>query len=138
MKIFSKKEFPYILTLFSIWIFALAYYFPNFPANFPAGAGRIKIYNYNTNYLKLISVILFTIGFYISIRRRLFPKTIDEIAEESYEKAKKIVVTFNKISATAIQRELKIGYAASARLLDMLEDNGIIGPANGPRPREVL
>lgn len=54
-----------------------------------------------------------------------------------YEKAKTIVIQAGKASASLLQRRLKIGYARAARLLDMLEERGIIGPARGAKPREV-
>lgn len=50
----------------------------------------------------------------------------------------KLVRETGIISASLIQRHLKLGYARSARLLDQLEENGIVGPANGAKPREVL
>ncbi len=42
-----------------------------------------------------------------------------------------------KASASLLQRRLRIGYARAARILDILEDNGIIGPGEGAKPREV-
>ncbi len=42
------------------------------------------------------------------------------------------------VSPTRIQRKLRIGYARSARLLDILEEKGLVGPANGSEPRQVL
>ena len=42
-----------------------------------------------------------------------------------------------KASASLLQRRLKVGYARAARLLDILEENGIIGPGEGAKPREV-
>jgi len=54
-----------------------------------------------------------------------------------YEEAKQVVLTYRKASASLLQRRLKIGYARAARLLDMLEENGIVGPAQGAKPREV-
>ncbi|MDI6883446.1 MAG: DNA translocase FtsK [Patescibacteria group bacterium] len=54
-----------------------------------------------------------------------------------YEEAKKVVVQYRKASASLLQRRLKIGYARAARLLDILEEKGIVGPADGAKPREV-
>lgn len=58
--------------------------------------------------------------------------------KELLEKAKEIITVYDFISATVLQREFKIGYAHSARLLDMLERDGYVGPANGAKPRKVL
>lgn len=67
-------------------------------------------------------------------------KDAEEEKEEDilYETAKKIVIKNGKASTSFLQRQLKIGYSRSARLIDMLEDNGVIGKANGAEPREVL
>jgi S-DNA-T family DNA segregation ATPase FtsK/SpoIIIE len=48
------------------------------------------------------------------------------------------VIRAGKASASLLQRRLRIGYARAARLLDLLEERGIIGPADGARPRDVL
>lgn len=48
------------------------------------------------------------------------------------------VIRTGKASASLLQRRLRIGYARAARLLDLLEERGIIGPADGARPRDVL
>ena len=60
-------------------------------------------------------------------------------AEEDtlYQEAKKIVIEAKKASASFLQRRLRIGYARSARLLDILEERGIVGPGEGAKPREV-
>jgi len=57
--------------------------------------------------------------------------------DELYEAAKVEVARAGKASATLLQRRLRIGYARAARLLDVLEDKGIIGPGDGAKPREV-
>lgn len=55
-----------------------------------------------------------------------------------YEEARMIVVEAGKASTSYIQRKLKVGYARAARLMDMLEERGVIGASNGAKPREVL
>lgn len=64
--------------------------------------------------------------------------TSDLGIDELYEEAKKLVLEERKVSASFIQRRLKIGYARSAQLLDMMEEEGIVGPADGANPREIL
>ena len=55
-----------------------------------------------------------------------------------YEQALEIVCQQGKASASYIQRKLKIGFNRSARLIDEMESNGIVGPAQGSKPRELL
>jgi len=62
----------------------------------------------------------------------------EEIDDELYEEAKKLVVEAQKASASYLQRRLRIGYARAASILDMLEERGVIGPGEGAKPREVL
>lgn len=63
----------------------------------------------------------------------------DESHEDSlYEDAKKLVIETGKASASLLQRRFRVGYSRAARLLDMLEENGIVSPANGAKPREIL
>ncbi len=52
--------------------------------------------------------------------------------------AKECVIRAGKASASLLQRRLRLGYARAARMLDLLEEQGIIGPADGARPRDVL
>jgi S-DNA-T family DNA segregation ATPase FtsK/SpoIIIE len=54
-----------------------------------------------------------------------------------YEEARRIVTEAKKGSASLLQRRLKVGYARAARLLDILEAKGVIGPGEGAKPREV-
>lgn len=67
-------------------------------------------------------------------------KTIGVYDDEDdlYSEVVKLVQETGIASASLIQRRLKLGYARSARLLDELEENGVIGPANGAKPREIL
>lgn len=58
--------------------------------------------------------------------------------DEMYKDAVQVVVDSNKASASLLQRRLRVGYARAARLIETMEEQGIIGPADGARPREVL
>jgi S-DNA-T family DNA segregation ATPase FtsK/SpoIIIE len=58
--------------------------------------------------------------------------------DDLFEEAKQIVVESQKASASLLQRRLKVGYARAARLLDELEEAGIVGPGSGAKPREVF
>jgi len=58
--------------------------------------------------------------------------------DDLYEDAKASVVEAKKASTSYLQRKLRIGYSRAARLMDILEKRGIIGPADGAKPREVL
>lgn len=55
-----------------------------------------------------------------------------------YDEAKKVVVESNKASASLLQRRLRVGYARAARLIDMLEEKGVVGPGEGAKPREII
>lgn len=58
--------------------------------------------------------------------------------DDLYEEAREIVVQAGKASTSYIQRKLRVGYARAARLMDMLEERGVIGPSDGAKPREVM
>lgn len=55
-----------------------------------------------------------------------------------YEDVKQFIIQSNKASTSLIQRRFSLGYNRAARLMDLLEQEGIIGPSNGSKPREVL
>lgn len=55
-----------------------------------------------------------------------------------YEEAKRTVIASKKASTSLLQRRLGIGYARAARLMDILEERGIVGPQEGAKPREVF
>jgi len=59
------------------------------------------------------------------------------IDDDMYDEAIETVTNAGKASASLLQRRLRIGYARAARLLDLMEEQGVIGPANGAKPREV-
>ncbi|MDD5295245.1 MAG: FtsK/SpoIIIE domain-containing protein, partial [Patescibacteria group bacterium] len=58
--------------------------------------------------------------------------------DELVEEAKELIINSGKASASFLQRRLSIGYARAARLLDILEENGIIGPSDGAKAREIM
>jgi len=55
-----------------------------------------------------------------------------------YVEAKRMVITSKKASTSMLQRRLGVGYARAARLIDILEERGVVGPAEGAKPRDVL
>ena len=59
-------------------------------------------------------------------------------ADPLYEEVKRFVIASRKASTSLIQRKLSVGYSRAARLMDVLEANGIIGPSRGSKPREIL
>ena len=59
-------------------------------------------------------------------------------ADPLYEEVKRFVIASRKASTSLIQRKFSVGYSRAARLMDVLEANGIIGPARGSKPREIL
>lgn len=61
---------------------------------------------------------------------------VDE-GDPLYNEAVEAVMRAKKASASLLQRRLKVGYARAARLLDIMEEHGIVGPADGAKPREV-
>ncbi|OFW24130.1 MAG: hypothetical protein A3H27_12845 [Acidobacteria bacterium RIFCSPLOWO2_02_FULL_59_13] len=58
--------------------------------------------------------------------------------DQLYEEAVRVVLEMGKASTSVLQRRMRLGYGRAARLLDIMEKDGIIGPADGSRPREVL
>ncbi|HAS84649.1 MAG TPA: hypothetical protein DCS23_01045 [Candidatus Yonathbacteria bacterium] len=58
--------------------------------------------------------------------------------DDLYEDARAIVIEAGKASTSYLQRRLKVGYARAARLIDMLEERGVIGPGDGAKAREVM
>ena len=66
------------------------------------------------------------------------PSLFSEGADPLYDQALDIVLQAGKASASYIQRRLKIGYNRAARLVEEMEERGIVGPANGSKPREII
>jgi S-DNA-T family DNA segregation ATPase FtsK/SpoIIIE len=62
----------------------------------------------------------------------------EDVEDDLYDDAKMAVLEAGKASTSYLQRKLRIGYSRAARLVDLLEENGVIGPQDGSRAREVL
>ena len=62
----------------------------------------------------------------------------DDIEDDLWESALEVVVDAGKASTSLLQRRLRIGYARAARIVEAMEDKGIVAPADGARPRDVL
>ena len=65
-------------------------------------------------------------------------KVKEEYDDPLYDEIVEFVITSGKASASLLQRRFKLGYNRAARIIDLLEERGIIGPQNGSKPREVL
>ena len=61
-----------------------------------------------------------------------------EGGDDMFQDAVRVVVESRKASTSLLQRKLRVGYARAARIIEEMEDQGIIGPADGARPRDVL
>ncbi|MCZ2157389.1 MAG: DNA translocase FtsK [Bryobacterales bacterium] len=74
------------------------------------------------------------------ISHEVVQEEITESSEEDpvYRDAVKVVLEMGKASTSILQRRLRVGYGRAARILDQMEREGIIGPPDGPRPRDVL
>jgi S-DNA-T family DNA segregation ATPase FtsK/SpoIIIE len=63
---------------------------------------------------------------------------IDGDVDELFKDAVEVVCQYDRASASLLQRRLSVGYARAARIVDQLESAGVVGPADGSKPREVL
>lgn len=66
------------------------------------------------------------------------PQGNDDIDDPIYDEVVKFALETGKVSASLLQRRFRLGYNRAARIVDLLEERGIIGPQNGSKPREVL
>lgn len=62
----------------------------------------------------------------------------DSGEDDLYEEAREIVIRDQKASTSYLQRKLGVGYARAAKLIDMLEEHGVVGPGNGAKPRDII
>ena len=79
---------------------------------------------------------------FMNLERQEDKKTVDkddvDTDDPLYNEIVEFVITTGKASASLLQRRFKLGYNRAARIIDLLEERGIIGPQNGSKPREVL
>jgi S-DNA-T family DNA segregation ATPase FtsK/SpoIIIE len=66
------------------------------------------------------------------------PESLDYEKDDLYDEAARIVVEGGQVSISYLQRKLRIGFSRAARLVDMMEAEGLVSPAVGGKPREVL
>jgi S-DNA-T family DNA segregation ATPase FtsK/SpoIIIE len=66
------------------------------------------------------------------------PEEFDGAEDPMYQEAVRVVCEMGKASTSTLQRRLRLGYGRAARILDMMQHDGIIGPQDGSRPRDVL
>jgi DNA segregation ATPase FtsK/SpoIIIE, S-DNA-T family len=62
----------------------------------------------------------------------------EEVDDDLYHDAVRVVCEMGRASTSTLQRRLRVGYGRAARLIDLMEKDGIVGPADGSKPREVL
>jgi S-DNA-T family DNA segregation ATPase FtsK/SpoIIIE len=62
----------------------------------------------------------------------------DDVDDDLYQDAIRVVCEMGRASTSTLQRRLRIGYGRAARLIDLMEKDGIVGPPDGTKPREVL
>ncbi len=66
------------------------------------------------------------------------PETKQEVEDELYDEAVQLVVEMQTASVSMLQRRFRVGYTRARRLIDAMEMNGVVGPYEGDKPREVL
>jgi len=74
----------------------------------------------------------------ISGKGSLIASAEGDMDDDMWKDAVRVVIDNGKASTSLLQRKLRIGYGRASRLMDMMEEQGIIGPADGAKPREVL
>jgi S-DNA-T family DNA segregation ATPase FtsK/SpoIIIE len=62
----------------------------------------------------------------------------EDVDDELYQEAVRVVCEAGRASTSTLQRRLRVGYGRAARLIDIMEKDGIVGPPDGTKPREVL
>ena len=64
--------------------------------------------------------------------------SVDDEKDDFYDEAVKLIMETNQASTSILQRRLRLGYSRAARLIDMMEQEGLIGPYCGSKPRDIL
>ena len=109
----------------------------------------INFFTYQGEGEYVLSIPIMVLGFIMLYKRHFvsrysnyadsfFSSLADGDDDDLYEDAKEAVIEAGKASTSYIQRKLRVGYSRAARLMDLLEEKGVIGPANGAEPRKVL
>jgi len=62
----------------------------------------------------------------------------EEVDDDLYQEAVRVVCEMGRASTSTLQRRLRVGYGRAARLIDLMEKDGIVGPPDGAKAREVL
>jgi S-DNA-T family DNA segregation ATPase FtsK/SpoIIIE len=62
----------------------------------------------------------------------------EQVDDALYQDAVRVVCEMGRASTSTLQRRLRVGYGRAARLIDLMEKDGIVGPPDGTKPREVL
>jgi S-DNA-T family DNA segregation ATPase FtsK/SpoIIIE len=74
----------------------------------------------------------------VALKRGAIDRGFGEERDELFREAVRIVCQYDRASSSLLQRRLSIGFSRAARILDQLEAAGVVGPGEGPKPREVL
>ncbi|MGA2588087.1 MAG: DNA translocase FtsK [Candidatus Aminicenantales bacterium] len=76
----------------------------------------------------------------VSVIKNTGPQDWDDLGEkdELYENAVRLILHTGQASASYLQRKLKLGYARASRIIDQMEQEGILGPSEGSKPREIM
>lgn len=97
------------------------------------------VYVFSLPLVVLGTIMLYKRHFSSNLFNSSFLASLDDVDDDDlYEEAKALVLEAGKSSTSYIQRRLRIGYTRAAFIQDLLEKNGVVGPADGGKPREVI
>ena len=115
----------------------------------PPGTARIRrIHGAYVSEKEIVQIVEFvkknqgTPQFLEEITKSVEEKTgtdgIEYLSDPKYDEAVRTVLSTGQASASYLQRRLKLGYSRAARLIEIMEANGVVGPSQGSKPREIL